>query len=188
MTKHKQWVKSFSLAALPLLSLALAVTPAWAGAKSARVKIYNADAQQVGTALFSQQKHGRVKVQVKAFGLPYGFHGFHVHAVGECVAPFTTAGGHFNPGEQTHKDHAGDMPVLLVNEDGTAEVTFITERFAVADLFDADGSALIIHASPDNYANIPSRYVVPDSATPDSTTLASGDAGARIACGVVGKK
>lgn len=195
MTKHKR----FSLGAaarrmaLPLLSLSLAATPAWAAPKSARAKIYNADEQLVGTAVFSQQKHGKVKIQVKAFGLTPGFHGFHVHAVGECAAPplatpFASAGGHFNPGAQTHKDHAGDLPVLLVNEDGTADVTFVTERFAVADLFDADGSALIIHASPDNYANIPPRYVVPDSATPDSMTLAAGDAGGRIACGVVVKK
>jgi len=51
----------------------------------------------------------------------------------------------------------------------------------VNDLFDADGSAVIVHASPDNYANIPTRYV----ATPDSTTFGTGDAGGRVACGVV---
>ena len=69
----------------------------------------------------------------------------------------------------------------MVNADGKAKAKFKTDRFRVADLFDADGSAVIIHANPDNYANIPTRYV----ATPDTATLATGDAGARIACGVV---
>ena len=73
------------------------------------------------------------------------------------------------------------MPVFLVNADGSGEGWFETDRYAIADLFDADGSALIIHANPDNHANIPVRYD-PD---PDTTTLATGDAGGRIACGVI---
>ena len=106
-----------------------------------------------------------------------------MHAIGTCTPPaFTSAGGHFNPADRGHPNHAGDMPILLVNGDGTGTARFKTDRFAIADLFDPGGSALIVHASPDNYANIPDRYD-PD---PDATTLATGDAGGRVACGMIG--
>jgi superoxide dismutase, Cu-Zn family len=115
------------------------------------------------------------------------FHGFHVHEIGECVPPFTSAGGHFSPGDVPHGKHAGDMPSLLVNEDGTAELEFETDRFSISDLFDASGSAVIVHAGRDNFANIPTRYHSHTEGTlgPDSATLATGDSGARVACGVV---
>jgi Cu-Zn family superoxide dismutase len=116
-------------------------------------------------------------------GLTPGFHGFHIHTIGSCVAPdFVSAGGHFNPHGQSHPMHAGDMPVLLINADGTGEVRLTDGLFKVADLFDADGSAIIIHAGPDNYANIPPRYA-PNG--PDATTLATGDSGGRVACGAI---
>jgi Cu-Zn family superoxide dismutase len=124
-------------------------------------------------------------VAVRATGLTTGFHGFHIHTVGQCVAPFTTAGGHFNPGGANHDDHAGDMPVLLVQSGGTATAAFQTDRFTVDALFDADGSAVIIHADADNYANIPTRYSAGGVPGPDAATLATGDSGARIACGVL---
>lgn len=166
-----------------IASLALWIAPARAWNVSADVKFYSTAGNQVGKARLTQEGSGNVAIQVQVHDLPPGFHGFHVHAVGECRPPFTSAGGHFDLDSHTHRDHSGDFPVLLVNADGTANTRFNTDRFAVADLFDADGSAIIIHASPDNYANIPSRYV----AAPDATTLATGDAGARIACGVVEK-
>jgi Cu-Zn family superoxide dismutase len=86
-----------------------------------------------------------------------------------------------------HGQHAGDFPPLLVTSDGTAHATFRTDRFALADLFDSDGSALIVHANADNLANIPTRYHshTEDKLGPDSATLATGDAGDRTACGVV---
>jgi superoxide dismutase, Cu-Zn family len=74
-----------------------------------------------------------------------------------------------------------------VNDDGTGELQFETDRFRLSDLFDADGSAVIVHAGRDNFANIPSRYHSHATNTfgPDADTLATGDAGARAACGVV---
>lgn len=90
-------------------------------------------------------------------------------------------------GNTTHKDHNGDFPVLLANTNGTAKTEFVTDRFKIKDLFDADGSAVIVHANPDNYANIPVGYT-PASADVTNTTQATGDAGARFACGVVKKK
>ena len=137
------------------------------------------DPDPVGVAKLTEED-GSVLVRVAVHGLAPGFHGFHVHAAGVCEAPFTTAGGHFNPNAASHPNHAADMPVLLVNADGTGEARFKTDRFDIADLFDADGSALIIHGGPDNYANVPARY-----GTPDATTLATGDAGARVACAVL---
>jgi hypothetical protein len=75
------------------------------------------------------------------------------------------------------------MPVLLVNNDGTGEASFKTDRFTLKDLFDEDGSAIMVHALPDNYANIPERY-----GEVDQETLATGDSGERIACGAIQKR
>ena len=128
-----------------------------------------------------------VVVRASVHGLSPGFHGFHIHAVGACTPPFTSAGGHYNPGGTGHGAHAGDMLSLLVADDGTAQVRFTSERFDVSELFDADGSAVIVHALPDNFANIPTRYHSHTENTlgPDSATLATGDSGGRVACGVV---
>lgn len=168
---------------IPIVSLAVLSTPAIAWNLSAEAKLHDTNGNQVGKARLTQEGNGNVAVHVHVHDLPPGFHGFHVHAVGECSAPFTSAGGHFDLDAHTHRDHSGDFPVLLVKGDGTAHTKFNTDRFSVADLFDGDGSAIIIHAAPDNYANIPERY----AAAPDATTLATGDSGARIACGVIEK-
>jgi superoxide dismutase, Cu-Zn family len=146
----------------------------------------DATGQHVGVAVF-KERHDEVSVKASVWRLEPGFHGFHVHAVGECVPPFTSAAGHFNTTGAGHGDHAGDLPSLLVNRDGTGELGFTTDRFSLADLFDADGSSLMVHANRDNFANIPSRYQSQPAGTfgPDAETLATGDAGARAACGVV---
>jgi superoxide dismutase, Cu-Zn family len=146
----------------------------------------DANGQEVGVAVF-KERHGKVDVDAEVWRVAPGFHGFHVHATGECVPPFTSAGGHFNPASVSHGDHAGDMPSLLVNEDGTGELRFETDRFSLSELFDADGSAVIVHAGRDNFANIPDRYHshTYDTFGPDTDTLATGDAGARTACGAV---
>ena len=153
-----------------------------AGGDKARALLVAQGGAAVGVAKFEQQgDEVQLKVTVSAAIAP-GFHGFHVHAKGECTGTFTSAMGHYNPGGATHRDHAGDLPVLLVAADGTAEARFSTERFDVSELFDADGSALIIHAGPDNYANIPTDRYEPD---PDTATLSTGDAGGRAACGII---
>ncbi|MDQ5854164.1 MAG: superoxide dismutase family protein [Chloroflexota bacterium] len=149
--------------------------------RGALVHLHNQDGDRVGRAVLTQRGDA-VQVAVAVHHLPPGFHGFHVHEVGQCTPPFTSAGGHFNSTQQSHAHHAGDMPVLLVNANGTAQTSFPTDRFRVNDLVDTNGSALIIHANPDNYANIPRDRYDPD---PDALTLATGDAGDRIACGVI---
>jgi superoxide dismutase, Cu-Zn family len=139
---------------------------------------------------------GKVTVSGRLGGLTQGFHGFHVHAVGRCdpravdpatgnVVPFFTAGGHLNPAGTTHGRHAGDLPVLYVAADGTARSLAETDALTLAAVFDADGSAVIIHAAPDNLANIPTRYSAAGVPGPDAATLATGDSGGRVACGVI---
>ena len=128
------------------------------------------------------QARGKITVTGTVKGVAPGFHGFHVHAIGKCERPsFTSAGGHFAAPGQRHGAHAGDLPPLLVTRDGTASAAFETDRFTIAQLRDADGSAVMVHAGPDNFANIPTRY----APAPDQETLDTGDSGARVACGVV---
>jgi Cu-Zn family superoxide dismutase len=145
---------------------------------AARAVLRDANGHRVGLVQLTRSGAG-VRVRVQINGLSAGFHGFHVHATGVCTPPFTTAGGHFNPGGTGHPNHAADMPVLLVNEDGTGEARFVSDRYSLANVV---GRALIVHAGPDNYANIPTRYA---ATGPDATTLATGDAGGRAACGVI---
>lgn len=127
-----------------------------------------------------------------------GFHGMHIHSVGKCeadsVAPtggapgnFNSAGGHFQvPGHSGHPS-SGDLTSLQVREDGSAMVVTTTDTFTADELLDGAGTAIIIHEKADNFANIPpERYQqVNGDPPPDQTTLATGDAGARVACGVI---
>ena len=136
----------------------------------AHAAVADADGKDVGTVTWTQGA-GTVTVEVAVTGMPPGFHGFHVHAVGECVAPFTSAGPHLHPAGAAHPEHAADQPVLLVNADGTGSATFTTDRYAVADIV---GAAVIVHAKPDNYANIPDRYQAPG---PSASPVASAPPG-----------
>jgi len=165
-----------------------------ASASGAVAVIRGANGATLGTALLQRTRQG-VQVTVRATGLTAGFHGFHIHGVGVCdptttnpdgtPAPFTSAGGHFNPAAAGHGAHAGDLPVLLAVASGSAASTVVTDRFTLESLFDADGSAFIVHAGPDNLAHIPARYTAAGVAGPDAATLATGDAGGRFGCGVI---
>ncbi|MFD2925726.1 superoxide dismutase family protein [Halobacillus naozhouensis] len=132
-----------------------------------------------GVVQFYQRPYG-VEVFVQVEGLPdfqvkngiqIGPHGFHIHEHGACEIgdgenPFQSAGGHWNPDDQPHGNHAGDFPVLFSNQ-GRSRMIFFTDRFQVEDII---GKAVIIHQGPDDYQSQP-----------------SGDAGKRIACGVIEK-
>ncbi|MFP5370800.1 MAG: superoxide dismutase family protein [Actinomycetes bacterium] len=147
----------------------------------------------VGRVEISEEEEG-LQVVVTVEGLPPGFHGFHVHAVGVCepdspspadpsmTGDFLSAGGHLGAGEFDHGAHPGDLPVLYVTESGTGSLSTVTGALTLDDLVDDDGSAVMVHAGPDNYANIPERYA---PAGPDDMTRNTGDAGGRIACGPV---
>jgi superoxide dismutase, Cu-Zn family len=153
----------------------------------------DAEGDSVGVVRFDARRGGRVEVEAEVNNVAPAdeFHGFHVHTTGKCdpttEVPFSSAGGHFNPDATIHGEHAGDFPVLLAKPGGRAEARFETRRFRLAQLFDEDGSAVIVHAGRDNYANIPERYHshTEEVFGPDSVTKATGDAGDRFACGVV---
>jgi len=136
-----------------------------------------------GTALLWQDPTNIVHVELQLSGLPPGEHGIHFHAVGKCeggATAFSTAGAHFNPIGRQHGlknpvgPHAGDAPNIIVKEDGTLKASFRTDRVTLTDgsttLFDADGSAIVIHAAPDDQVSQP-----------------AGNSGARIACGTLRK-
>ena len=141
-----------------------------------------------GTAEFEEQLRGTtraVMITLKASGLKPGLHGVHLHAIGKCEPPgFTAAGGHFDPGpagntdpDANHPFHMGDIPNLEVGQNGSGSFQTITTRVTLSDgplsLFDADGTAIIIHANPDK------------GITGETKSGVSG--GPRIACGVVTK-
>ena len=148
----------------------------------------------IGKIKFDGKGNGTV-VKVELKGVTAGlnsFHGLHLHAndtAGPCdpaaaSGPFTNVGGHWNPNGATHGNHSGDLPSILVLDDGTASARSVTGRFNPGDIA---GRAVILHGGLDNFANIPTRYVtgVPPVGGPDAATLGAGDAGPRIACGVV---
>jgi Cu-Zn family superoxide dismutase len=155
------------------------------------VVMTDAEGNVVG-AVRLEPREGEVRIDARLEGLPPGWHGFHVHDVGLCEAdapdgPFTTATGHYVGEGGTHGDHDGDMPSLYVKEDGTARLTVDLDTFTVEELTEGDGAAVMVHAGSDNFANIPDRYTSAESGQPgpDEMTTSTGDAGARIACGVV---
>lgn len=158
-------------------------------ATTEKVQLRGVDGSRVGWVSL-RQSGDVVEVRGWVRSMSPGFHGFHIHTTGLCEAdapdgPFTTAGGHYTGGDTTHGDHAGDMPPLLVTESGRALSQFVSDRFTLAELRDADGSAVMVHAGPDNLANIPDRYSAAGTPGPDATTLGTGDAGTRAACGVI---
>ena len=192
-----------ALVALLVVSM-MSVVGAAAGSRSssadATARLKDVEGDFVGWVRFEAPEGGVVEVEAKVDGVkpPGEFHGFHLHTTGKCdpdavdpatdeVVPFFSAGGHFNPTSEIHGEHAGDFPVLLVMKNGQAEEKFETDRFRLSQLFDKDGSAVIVHAGRDNYANIPDRYHSHDFDVfgPDELTKATGDAGDRFACGVV---
>ncbi|GAB2848689.1 superoxide dismutase family protein [Actinocorallia aurea] len=163
---------------------------------SAKAEIKTAEGTTVGT-LTIEGANGPAKVTVKGQGLPPGYHGLHLHQKGLCDpnskdpdtgSPFFSAGPHLDTGGHEHANHTGDLPALLVNADGTGTVTALSDRFQSTQLFDADGTSVILHAKPDNLANIPDRYTAPDGKKgPDAETLKAGDSGPRLGCGILTK-
>jgi Cu-Zn family superoxide dismutase len=143
----------------------------------AKAELKSADGKKLGTVTLEQLAHG-VLVSGELAELPPGGHAFHVHEVGKCEAPFTTAGGHFNHAQKKHGAkshegaHAGDLPNLF-GENGKVKFEVVAhdislKKDAPGNVFDADGSALVLHATVDDYLTDP-----------------AGNAGGRIACGVI---
>ena len=166
--------------------LTIACQPAGA-AETALAELVNPAGEAVGEASFRQAPSG-VVLTVRVSGLAPGPHGIHLHATGSCALDFGAAGGHINPRGAAHGllhadgPDSGDLPNLHVAADGTATAEFYTTGVRIGGedgeggtsaapaLLDDDGSAVVIHASPD-----------------DHHTQPIGGAGGRVACGVVGK-
>ncbi len=157
-----------------------------------QVGLRDTEGQRVGTVRMHQEG-GEVRVRATLRGLSPGFHGFHVHETGVCDpdapdGPFTTAGDHYRGDGGSHGAHDGDMPSLFVAADGTARLSYHTDRFTLDDLRSGNGSAVMVHEGRDNFANIPDRYTssLSGKTGPDKDTRSTGDAGDRAACGVLG--
>jgi len=149
------------------------------GARHASAAFVDASGAQIGWARLVEDATGRVHVNIHVQGLAPGLHGIHIHANGACSPTFAAAGGHYNPlGHQHGLDnpngpHAGDLPNLVVNDAGVGHLDATTDRVTLsagpATLFDATGSAFIIHANPDDQV----------------TDAGNGGSGPRIACAVI---
>lgn len=162
--------------------------PAGAAGASARMRTVGGGDAGVVTV---RQLAGRVEVRGQVTGLTPGFHGFHVHETGSCdpttATPFSSAGRHLDASGEQHGEHDGDLPALRVRADGSATADLDSDALDVDELFDADGAALVVHADPDNAANVPVRYRSTATPSPgaDDETRRTGDSGARVLCGVL---
>lgn len=124
-----------------------------------------------GRVLFYVTPFGGILAEAEVFGLPDGkerensnFYAFHIHETGDCTGDFSHTGMHYNPTEQPHPMHAGDMPPLL-SADGYAWTVFYDDRFRIDEII---GRSVIIHKNPDDF-----------------TTQPSGNSGEKIGCGVI---
>src|ERR1700712_534713 len=170
------------------------------GAGTLKADIKTADGTTVATANFAfSDGYAKVTLKTVAPGLLNpGFHCMHIHSVGKCepnsVAPaggapgdFLSAGGHFQASGRSGHPASGDLSSLQVRGDGSANQVTTTDAFTAEDLLGGAKTAIIIHEKSDNFANIPpDRYQqVKGTPGPDEVTMATGDAGKRVACGVI---
>jgi Cu-Zn family superoxide dismutase len=139
----------------------------------AQAKLYDASGREAGFVMLTLEKDMFTGI-VNVNGISPGKHGIHIHSVGKCEAPtFASAGPHLNPDGKQHGlenplgAHQGDLPDLIVGPDGTGHANFMAHT-TLGTLFDADGSAFVVHAAPD-----------------DNKTDPSGNSGSRILCGVL---
>lgn len=129
-----------------------------------------------GQIVFTKLSNGKIKVEAEVYNLTPGKHGFHIHEHGDCSSPDgKSAGGHFFTDHDHHGSleematHVGDLGNLEANADGIAKLTFETEKLSFSGLANVIGRGVIVHEGVD-----------------DMKTQPTGDAGGRVACGVIG--
>ncbi|MBL8658772.1 MAG: superoxide dismutase family protein [Rhodospirillales bacterium] len=166
----------FKIAAASLLAITAtsgAQAAETSGGATAEAALRGPDGASMGEAMLESTPHG-VLVHVRVEGLSPGAHGIHLHAVGSCSPDFKAAGGHIRTSGNEHGlrnpkgPEAGDLPNLYAAADGRAEAEFFTALVDMKTLLDSDGSAVVIHAHPD-----------------DQLTQPIGGSGDRVACGVI---
>jgi superoxide dismutase, Cu-Zn family len=161
-----------------LIAVAVVAVPVLAAAAGGRAVavLHAAPGGKVEGTVWFEPAAGGVKVKAKVTGLAPGTHGFHVHEFGDCsTADFTSAGSHFNPMAMAHgapKDaarHVGDLGNIEANAEGVATLEWTDPQLAFEGMHAIVGRAVIVHAKAD-----------------DLKTQPTGDAGGRLACGVIG--
>lgn len=202
--RHRRRWLAASLGVVIVAATGLLATRADANTPFARATLRDAKGAVVGQVGFYQSHdHTTVKVQLtsNAGVKAQQFHGFHVHTGADaasgtsgCVADpaqpsntwFVSAGGHLKDDGQVHSGHDGDLQSLLVKANGTASSTFETDRFTPLDL---SGRAIILHAGADNFGNVPTgtgpEQYTANSPAAVTRTQNTGNAGDRVACGVI---
>lgn len=204
-TSARRRLVTITAVAIPLAAAGVVAIPAvtQAGEIRAHATLRAPDGSAVGNVDFTVSRNKTyVSAHLKLPGVAgrNAFHGFHIHANDKpengsgCVADparppstwFASADGHLAETKQTHGAHTGDMPSVLVNADGTTELRFTTQRLHLSDL---KGRAVILHAGADNFGNVPVGTAAdqyrPNSPAAQEKTAATGNAGDRLACGLV---
>ncbi len=163
--------------ALSLAVAALSAGPALAAMSNRAVAQLQPtkDSKVSGTVTFTKAEAG-VKVSARLTGLAPGMHGFHIHEFGDCSAPDgASAGGHFNPSGEPHAApseahrHAGDLGNVEAKGDGSADLDYVDAAASLEGPSSILGRGVIVHANPDDFKTQP-----------------TGNAGGRVACGVIG--
>jgi Cu-Zn family superoxide dismutase len=170
-------------------------------AQSITTQLKAPDGTRVATAKFDFS-NGYATITIATTGggpLAPGLHGVHIHKTGKCepnsTAPtggapgdFLSAGGHFQAPGHSNEPASGDLTSLEVRKDGVGMLVTTTDAFTMEDLLTGEKTAVIIHAGADNFANIPRDRGTQTNGIPgpDETTMSTGDAGKRVACGVIG--
>ncbi len=166
---------------LVLMALVVGAYARNAGGPKATAVMKDMNGNDIGIARFTEDDIGAVHIDVSVKGISPGKHGIHIHEIGKCDPTFAAAGAHYDPAGKKHGlsnpegPHAGDLPELNVSETGEGRLSTTTILVTLSPgkttLLDKDGSALVIHAGPD-----------------DQMTDPTGNSGDRIACGIIEKE
>ncbi|GAB2211223.1 hypothetical protein Droror1_Dr00016516 [Drosera rotundifolia] len=145
------------------------------------IAIIAGDADVKGSLQFTQDSAGVTHVKGRITGLRPGFHGFHIHALGDTSNGCISTGPHFNPLKKEHgasrdgERHAGDLGNIFAGHDGVAEVSIRDNQIPLNGVHSILGRAVVVHADPDDLGR-----------GGHELSKSTGNAGARVGCGIIG--